>query len=91
MLRTGNPFLLYQSCVHAQLNIGSPLNDRILYFLSHYSAEKVHNGVLKNLITESVLSNTRSVNHILKELSDEHLITVKNGLVWLNNTKNRGH
>lgn len=78
---------LYQSCVHAQLNIGSSLKDRILYFLYHYSVEKVHNGVPKNLITESVLSNTRSVNRILKELSDEHLITIKNGLVWLNNTQ----
>lgn len=75
---------LYQSSLHAQTNIAYSLRHRILYFLHYYSSQNTMKGIPKNLIVESVLSNIRSVNRILKQLSDEGLVIVKNGIVWLN-------
>lgn len=75
---------LYHSSIHSQTNIAFPLKHRILYFLQHYSKGNSAHGVSKQLIVESTLSNIRSVNRILKELVEENLVIVKNGVVWLN-------
>lgn len=74
---------LYYSSIHAQTNIAFPLKHRILYFLQHYSKGNPAHGISKQLIVESTLSNIRSVNRVLKELTEENLVTVKSGVVWL--------
>lgn len=74
---------LYQSSMHAQTNIAYPLRHRILYFLSLHSELDSNKGISKDVIVESVLSNMRSVNRVLRELSDEGLITVQGGIVRL--------
>lgn len=65
---------MYQASIINKANATYNLKYRVLFFLWKFLNENKLDTVHKDILVESVASNIRSVNRIIKELVDENLV-----------------
>ena len=72
---------LYTTSVNSKANIVYPLKYRLVFFLWRFLEEHDLDTIHKDLLVEGVGSNIRSVNRIIKELSNDNIIDYNKGFI----------
>lgn len=72
---------MYNSCVNSKANIIYPLKYKLLFFLWRFLERHNFDSVHKDIVVEGIGSNIRSVNRIIKELSNDGIIEYHKGLI----------
>lgn len=72
---------MYDTCVNAKANIIYPLKYKLLFFILRFLTENNLTTVNKDIVIEGIGSNIRSVNRVIKELSDDNIIEYNNGYI----------
>ena len=70
---------LYTTSINSKANIVYPLKYRLAFFLWRFLEEHDLDTIHKDLLVEGVGSNIRSVNRIIKELSNDNIIDYNKG------------
>ena len=70
---------LYTTSINSKANIVYPLKYRLAFFLWRFREEHDLDTIHKDLLVEGVGSNIRSVNRIIKELSNDNIIDYNKG------------
>ena len=70
---------LYTTSINSKANIVYPLKYRLVFFLWRFLEEHDLDTIHKDLLVEGVGSNIRSVNRIIKELSNDNIIDYNKG------------
>lgn len=72
---------MYNASINSKANIVHPLKYRALFFLWRFLEEHNLDTIHKDILTEGIGSNIRSVNRVIKELSDENIIKCNKGFI----------
>lgn len=72
---------LYTTSVNSKANIVYHLKYRLVFFLWRFLEEHDLDTIHKDLLVEGVGSNIRSVNRIIKELSNDNIIDYNKGFI----------
>lgn len=72
---------MYHASINTKANVTYSLKYRILFFLWNFLNEHNLDRISKDILVESVGSNIRSVNRIIKELTNENLLDYNKGFV----------
>lgn len=72
---------MYNCCINTKANIVYPLKYKLLFFLWRFLDEHNLDSIHKDIVVEGIGSNIRSVNRVIKELSDENIIEYDKGLL----------
>lgn len=79
---------MYNTCVNTKANIVYPLKYRLLFFVLRFLTEHNLSTVHKDIVIEGIGSNIRSVNRIIKELSDDNIIEYNKGYIRVKDLDN---
>ena len=72
---------MYHTSINSKANVIYNLKYRLLFFLWKFLDEHNLDTVHKDILVESICSNIRSVNRIIKELVDENIVEYNKGFV----------